>query len=218
MKREAGALRGSIREQGRRCPRNGKQAKERHYATVLRHGKAPPQGPYPLASPETGLKGVAMALRRVMPGRPGCSFSALPPFLREALRCAMLLLSRGCARRKKPMVLCRLSESREDPRFEPPRSTRPSDAEHGGNGGANARGGQAWKPLRPLDRALTVTAIIGLSVGGGPAVADDRGEIKELHETVRQLQRQIDELRKTLPTPSEREERFRDEVRSSGRR
>ncbi len=68
--------------------------------------------------------------------------------------------------------------------------------------------------MRPLDRALTVIATIGLSAGGGPAFADDRGEIRELHETVRQLQRQIDDLRKTLPTPSEREERFRDEVRT----
>jgi hypothetical protein len=97
MKREAGALRGSIREQCRRCPRNGKQAKERHYATVLRHGKAPPQGPYPLASPETGLKGVAMALRRVMPGRPGrYPFPALPPFSAGLALC----IARVCAEEK----------------------------------------------------------------------------------------------------------------------
>ncbi|MGH8613661.1 MAG: hypothetical protein ACREYF_17005, partial [Gammaproteobacteria bacterium] len=57
-------------------------------------------------------------------------------------------------------------------------------------------------------------AIIGLSVGGGPVVADDREEIQELHETVRELQRQIDDLRARLSTPSEREERFRDEVRT----
>jgi hypothetical protein len=63
-------------------------------------------------------------------------------------------------------------------------------------------------------QALTVIAIIGLSAGSGPAVADDRGEIKELHETVRQLQRQIDDLRERLSTSSEREERFRDEVRT----
>ncbi|MGH8491274.1 MAG: hypothetical protein ACREXS_21030, partial [Gammaproteobacteria bacterium] len=57
-------------------------------------------------------------------------------------------------------------------------------------------------------------AIIGLNAGVGPAVADDRGEIKELRETVKQLQHQFDDLRERLSTPSEREERLGDEVRT----
>ena len=91
----------SIPEQCRRCPRNGKQAKERHYATVLRHGKAPPQGPYPLASPETGLKGVAMALRRVMPGRPGrYPFPARRHFSAGLALCNVIAIARVCAEEK----------------------------------------------------------------------------------------------------------------------
>jgi vitamin B12 transporter len=85
------------------APATVSKQKERHYATVLRHGKAPPRVPHPLASPETGLKGVAMALRRVMPGRWALDFdsrlaASYPP-------CALRELSslRGCAREDQNM-------------------------------------------------------------------------------------------------------------------
>lgn len=155
--------------QSRRCPRNGKQVKEQHDATVHQAWEgAAPGCCSPLASPETGLKGLQWHPGGWCRGAQAiCSsrLAAIPP---RALRCVPLL--RGCARRKKPMVLHRLPESRGDPRFEPPKSTAPSDANRAGNGGANARGGQAGKLLRPLDRALTVIAIIGLSA----AAADRR--------------------------------------------